>query len=822
MGPDDDQRTRPVPPTGQGRGGASGPTGDGLGGWHLVPEDDDSTQVLPGSLFPEYNVRKPPKARIPGRWRPFLLAGGSVVAIVVVVFGVLFTSAQIAPKSALGSVFGCTTGTPCGVAEAYVGDLTSNNYQAIYGLTSAASRQRFSNPQILSGPGYSYANAHDYIVTRTSSFAQVAQVTHISGSTGDVKQISGTQASVPARIVYSSSVFGDIIENITIPLVSESGQWKVNWSPGLIVPQLDDTNGDPNYTRHIVANITAGKRGTIYDNCASSCVSADVLAQDTTVWQIEVNTAKVQNETALEQALSSALASQGISADQIKTNYEAPWNCGPSGYRLVATLTQQPSAAVNSIAGVTVNQTTGRVYPYGASLTPVTGWIAPITADQLSADTSGYYNQCSLIGDTGVEAWGEQYLRSVEGGTLAIYGRNADGSNQQTPYFTVTATNPANGDDIHTTINLQDQLATVTALGASVQASHVAKGAGSFAMNPTTGAVLEMASTPACDPNAFAQGNVAGQSGCVQENYALQATVPTGSVYKVVTLSAALQNNVITPTQQFPPLTSYLIPGQPTPVPNTQGVCMVPLVAIDALSRSCDLIYYQIGVQLGDKDPTLLPTMGRAYGFGASPNVVGIPSDEQAAGLVPDPTYYQQHNLGGWAPVDSANLAIGQGLFQASPAQVALLSAAIANNGTRMQPQLVSSITNGSTVVQSYMPQQVGTLPISATNLALLQQGMVGVTQDPNGTAYPAFKGFSVIVAGKTGTAESGQPNAHGWFAFYAPAAPSTGQPQQSQVIAGATLVLYAGSGDAGDRYAAPVCRALVAAAFNASSGQGG
>jgi penicillin-binding protein 2 len=785
-----------------------------------VPEDGDSTQELPPDLglFDRFDVRRTPTGPALRPWQRRLLFGtASVIAIVAVVFAVLFTSARVAPKSPLGSVFGCNSSSPCGVAQAYLDDFTGAKYDAMYELISSASHQKFSNPQILTVPGYKYHNAKDYIETRTSSFIANADITHVSGSTGDVKQASSTQVTVPARVIYSSAVFGDIVEDMTIPLVSENGQWKVNWSPGLIVPQLDDPNGDPTYQRHVRADITSGQRGTIYDNCAgSACGSTDILAQDAPVWQVEVNTGQVQNINSLAQALSTALsqALPGVTAAQITTNYNQPWYCGPSGYRLVATLDQQPAGALQqalqNIPGVSLHQTTGRVFPYGASLAAVTGFTAPITADQLGGDTSGYYNQCSLIGDAGVEAWGEQYLRPVEGGTLAIFGRNADGSDQQTPYYTITSKTPANGDDVHTTINLKDQLAAVTAL----QANHVGQGAGSFAVDPTTGDVLEMASTPACDPNAFAQSNVAAQKGCVQENYALQAAVPTGSVFKIVTLATALENNVITPTQQFQPSTSYQIPGQPNPVTVNQAVCQVPLNAIDALSRSCDLIYYQIAVQVGAKDHTLLPNMARGFGFGSSPAVVGIPDGDQAKGLVPDPTYYQQNNLGGWAPVDDANLAIGQGLFQASPAQVALLSAAIADNGVRMQPELVTAVTNGSATVQTYAPKQVGTLPISSTTLGLLQHGMIGVTQDPEGTSYDVFKGFPILVAGKTGTAESGQQNPHAWFTAYAPATPPSGQPVQPQ-IAMSVLVTYAGYGD---HYASPVCRAVLAAQFNVPS----
>ena len=634
-------------------------------------------------------------------------------------------------------------------------------------------------------------------------------------------QTSNTQASVPARIVYTSSVFGTFVEDIAIPLVDENGNWKVNWSPGLIIPQLDDPNGDPNYQRHIRADISVGKRGTIYDNCTTSCGPSDILAEDAPVWQIEVHSAQVANEGTLVQSLSTALA---LPAAQIKDNYEAPWNCGPSGYKLAATLDSQPTSAqqqtLNAIAGVSINATTERVYPYGADLAAVTGYIAPISSDQLGADKTGYYNQCSLIGDAGVEEWGEQYLRPIQGGALAIYGRNADGTDQATPYYTIINQASANGDDIHTAINLADEQAAVAAL----KAVPSGKGRGAFAVDPTTGLVLVLASEPACDPNAFAQGNVAISNACATdstnqplENYALQAQVPTGSIFKIVTLSTALENG-ISPTQTYQASGTYQIPGQPTPLTINQGRCQGNVTAPDAIGPSCDLVYYQIGVQLGNINPNLIPNMARAYGFGSAPGVVGIPASEQAAGLVPDPAYYQQQNIGNWAPVDSANLAIGQGDFEANPAQVTMMTQAVADNGVRLQPRLVTAVTNGSQVVTSYPQTQIGTVPVSSTNLAIIQIAMQGTTQSPNGTSYDTFHTLPVLVGGKTGTAQACDncTTSHAWSTDYGPSSPAGGPAVAPQIAVTALITFSAGSGS-GDIFASPVCKAVIAADLHVS-----
>ena len=144
MRPGDNERRRAGPPAGQGGAGS---------GRGLVPEDTgDTTQELPPGLLPSFNVRKPPLPPRPGRQRTLLIGAASVVALVAIVFGVLYTSARVAPKSALGSVFGCSANTPCGVTQSYLNDFTSGNYVAMYGQISNASRQRFSDKQISHGP----------------------------------------------------------------------------------------------------------------------------------------------------------------------------------------------------------------------------------------------------------------------------------------------------------------------------------------------------------------------------------------------------------------------------------------------------------------------------------------------------------------------------------------------------------------------------------------------------------------------------------------------------------------------------------------------
>jgi penicillin-binding protein 2 len=124
-----------------------------------------------------------------------------------------------------------------------------------------------------------------------------------------------------------------------------------------------------------------------------------------------------------------------------------------------------------------------------------------------------------------------------------------------------------------------------------------------------------------------------------------------------------------------------------------------------------------------------------------------------------------------------------------------------------MQPRLVTSIAHGSVVVQSFDAKQVGTLPVSADHLAVIEAGMLGSTSTPMGTTYYIFKNFPVLVAGKTGTAESGHPEPDSIFTCFAPASPLSGAHVTPKIAFGGILE----RGGLGGDHAAPIAHSMLA-----------
>lgn len=774
-----------------------------FGGMQVPPEALETQDLPPGYAPPPLPAHLPDfDGDGPRRSRRPLIVTVSVLLVLAVVAGSVFALARArqtthtpAPKP------GCATGTPCQVADAFLAAYSGGNYETMYALTSNASRQRFGDSAILRG---SYNDAHDYIVNRTSALINEARVTSIAVTPDKMTQTSATTATVPVQVVMQSAWLGSIEQQITLPLVHEQGQWRVSWSPGLVFSKLDDPQGDPHYTRKLHLFGASGSRGTIYDR------DGNVLAKDDTVFTIGVVPGQVKNPGGMLTTLSAAL---DLTPAQIQSALQG---AGSNSFVSLRTVTPQLYTkiqnAVNGVAGVQVQTGTGRVYPYGVQTAAATGYVSIVTADDLNNDKSDYYDQGDFLGRAGIEAWGEQYLRPVKGGKLEIAEVNADGS-FGTSVYTLAQKAPANGEDVHTALSLKTQLAAMAQL-----ATYNGKAGGTMAVDPVTGEVLALASYPIYDPNDFALGFTPNESARLNAmdhpyvNRAISGAYPTGSVFKVITLAAALEHGIAA-NQAFTCTGTFQVPGENHLRIDDNRAGHGTLTAPQALPPSCDVVFWTIGVSLNAQDPTILPAEAKAFGMGAPTGIVGVPAGAESAGLVPDPQWLQQHENAQWSPSDAANLAIGQGFFQATPAQIAMLGAALGNNGKRVQPRLVTSVTTSAgATVQSFAYQPVGTLPISADHLSVVQSAMVGVTATPSGTAYQDFKSFPILVAGKTGTAESGDNQApHGWFTGYAPASPLSGPPVAPKIAVGA-VVEYAGFGE---QYAVPVGKRVIAAYLN-------
>ncbi len=285
------------------------------------------------------------------------------------------------------------------------------------------------------------------------------------------------------------------------------------------------------------------------------------------------------------------------------------------------------------------------------------------------------------------------------------------------------------------------------------------------AIRPQTGEILAMASSPSYDPNRLAASDEATQQAWDEltadpeeplRNRAITNPLPPGSVFKLVTAAAALESGRYEPDTPVPgpavldlPLTTATLPNQSgAPCPAGEGG---RTTLTSALTYSCNTSFASIGLNLG---ADALREQAQAFGFDEQP----LPELNAATSVFPaDPDEPQ-----------TALSAIGQFDVAATPLQVAMVSAAIANDGELMRPYIVETILDPELEPIDTTQPQTSAKPLSADNADALTQMMVEVVA--TGTGQEA-QIPGVAVAGKTGTAQSapGRPP-YAWFTSFAPA----------------------------------------------------
>ncbi|MFL6194137.1 MAG: penicillin-binding protein 2, partial [Thermoanaerobaculia bacterium] len=453
--------------------------------------------------------------------------------------------------------------------------------------------------------------------------------------------------------------------------------------------------------------------------------------------------------------------------------------------------------------GITVERVFLRQYPHHQIGSHLFGTVGEVTKEQKKDQRYRGVHLGDRVGQSGIEYQYDRFLRGRDGASRV----QVDALGHLKGELSVRQ--PQQGRQLRLSVDMDIQKAGQAALAGGT-------GRGAFVvMNVHNGEVVALGSQPSFDPNVFSK--VIRQSdykrlsdpenGAPLSNRAIQGLYPTGSTWKLITATAALEGGLITPdTPQFDG--GSLTVGGVT-FKNAGGGGHGSLALRQALTVSSDVFFYRLGLEAnGHGDGLLIQKWAHRLGLGRR---TGIDLPGETPGLVPSPRWrnrlYKKHLTDRpWTPGDNINLSVGQGDLQADPLQMAVAYATIANGGRVLAPRLGQRIEDSSgRVLQQLQAPAARKLNIRPEFRQAILDGLRGGASAPGGTSAKVFNGFPIPVAGKTGTAEKGAGRSdQSWYVALAP------YPSIKYVVA-----VTDEAGGFGADTAAPMARNILAALFD-------
>jgi penicillin-binding protein 2 len=488
-------------------------------------------------------------------------------------------------------------------------------------------------------------------------------------------------------------------------------------------------------------------------------------------------------------------------------NFDEVTTYEPYGPVILATdLTPAQTARLaetqSELPGVDMEEQPVRNYPYGKTGSHLFGYVGVIDEDEYQKRKRQGYSPNDVTGKDGLENWYDDKLHGRAGGQQVEV--NASGALVRR----LKPLDPVPGNTLVTTIDWR--LQKIVEKNLRTMLAKWGKGRGKrlsgavVVIDPDSGGVLALASMPEFDPNEFATPIDEKKYARLLDDKlnplfdrAIGAASPTGSTFKMVTGSGAISSGVIQPNQVLYDSGAWACHGVVFRDIAAGGLGTTGFVR--ALAASSDGYFYQLGYRLGHERLRYYATQ---YGLGSR---MGVDLPGEFPGNWPTEEWTQRVYHVRLEPSDMCQLAIGQGAMQATPLQMASVTATVANGGTFYKPHIVEKILSPrGRVLKTFEHEVVRKVNVTAESLREVHAGMDKVT-DPGGTAYGlAIAGLPF--GGKTGTAETEGGNGPNttWFVAYAP----TKHPKI------ALAVYMEKSGGYGASVAAPIAQHVIAEYF--------
>lgn len=452
-----------------------------------------------------------------------------------------------------------------------------------------------------------------------------------------------------------------------------------------------------------------------------------------------------------------------------------------------------------------------RVYHYGDLAANVIGYLGSISKQELESADRDIYRGGDIIGKKGLEKIREVDLRGEKGHSYSEV--DARGFEQQL----LKTVEPLPGREIRLTLDVDLQQIAESYMAAGEKSGAV------VALEVKTGRILAAVTAPTIQINDFVGGISTAKWKALLDNpkhplinKVVQASYPPASTYKMVTAIAGLATGVVDEDSVIYCPGHYRFGNRTYRCWKHSG--HGPVNLIKAIGESCDVYFYQVGQKVG---VDVLAEYAVKLGLGKK---TGVEMEYEKSGLAPTKSWKEKYRHAKWQEGETLSVAIGQGFNLATPLQMAVMTATLANGGKTYRPQLVEQVIDPEgKVIESFSPELINEIVGFERYFELIKLGMEEVVHGKRGTArVVAIDGLRI--AGKTGTAqvvrlaqykhlkEENIPykyRDHAWFTCYAPA--------EDPEIAVTVLVehgLHGGSG------AGPIARAVLNQYFSGKLNQ--
>lgn len=439
--------------------------------------------------------------------------------------------------------------------------------------------------------------------------------------------------------------------------------------------------------------------------------------------------------------------------------------------------------------GLIIETDFNREYIYADTASHIIGYLGRLNHSQAKDSAFKDVPHDAFVGQWGIEMLFDKSLRGMAGKMVIevdVLGRQLR---------LLKETPPTKGEDITLSIDIDLQKEAEKAFGERTGTL--------IAIKPENGEILAMVSKPSFDPNLFVRGISSDEWMSLSHdkkrpmlNRALQSQYPPGSIFKIITAIAALEEGVITPDTKIDCRGGISYGRWHFGCWRKHGSVSLHR----AMVESCDVYFYEIGRRVGiDK----IYDYATSFGLGKE---TGLRLVKERKGLIPNARWKQDEKGQPWYLGDTFNTAIGQGYVSVTPLQMAVMIAAIANGGNLYKP----------TLIKNPIPILLGKAKVKPETLEIIKKALSGVVNEASGTGWSA-KSPIVSIGGKTGTAQvvaersgrylSEKFKDHAWFVAFAPV--------EKPEIAVTVFVEHGGTGGA---TAAPIARKVIEKYINGAN----